>query len=305
LTGAQAVRLVALKIGPGAPTRPFTGVVRSVFANAAILSIADGLATLVPAETGGLPGAITLEVPRGFNFARVMAVGAAAASRDGVLRFAGGAASIDLRAARPWTSGLREISLEFGDPATDGAWRSVAAALRADGRSDAIARLACRDILSLGAAIRRFDLEAAEQAAARLIGLGAGGTPAGDDVLVGCLAGLWSSAGGVSRRADFVAGLGNAVMGLARRTTDVSGVYLAAAAAGEASERLSAVAAAIAAGATPNALAETAAAAIAVGHTSGADGALGLLLGLAAWGPQTIFSESRRLVDATLPPAGV
>jgi hypothetical protein len=70
-------------------------------------------------------------------------------------------------------------------------------------------------------------------------------------------------------------------------------------------ERLAAVAARIAAGAAPTALAEAAAAAVAVGHTSGADGALGLLLGLAAWGPGTIFRESRRLVDETLPPPGV
>ncbi len=299
------MRLVALRIGTGVPTRPFTGVVRSVFVNAAILTVADSLVTLAPAAAGGLPGAITLDVPRGFDFARLMAVGAAAASRAGILRFAGGAASIDLRSARPWRSRLRDISLDFGSPATDSAWRSVAAAVRADGRSDAIARLARRDILSLGDATRHFDLESAERAAARLIGLGAGGTPAGDDLLVGCLVGLWSSIAGSRPRADFAAGLGKVLRGLAKRTNDVSRVYLEAAAACEASERLAAVATCIAAGMTPTTVAETAAAAIAVGHSSGADGALGLLLGLAAWGPETIFRESRRLVDETLPAAGV
>jgi len=305
LTEGQDVRLVALRIGTGVPTRPFAGVVRSVFANAAILTVADGLVTLVPAAAGGLPGAITVDVPLGFDFASFVVVGAEAASRAGILRFAGGAASIDLRAARLWTSRLRDISLDFGDPATDSAWRNVAAALRADGRSDAIARLARQDILSLSAATRHFHLESAERAAARLVGLGAGGTPAGDDLLVGYLAGLWSSAAGVCVRADFAAGLGKALLGLAKRTNDVSRVYLAAAAAGEALERLAAVAARIAAGAAPTALAEAAAAAVAVGHTSGADGALGLLLGLAAWGPGTIFRESGRLVDGTLPPPGV
>jgi hypothetical protein len=299
------VRLVALRIGTGVPTQPFAGVVRSVFVNAAILTVGDGLVTLVTAAAGGLPGAVNVAVPRGFNFMDFIAVGAAAASRAGVLRFAGSVASIDLREARQWRSCLRAISLDFRNPAVESAWRSVAAALRTDGRSDAIARLARGDILLLGAATRHFDLESAEQAAARLIGLGAGATPAGDDLIVGYLAGLWSSIAGIPARAVFAAGLGAALLSLAKQTNDHSGVYLAAAAAGEASERLAAVAACIAGGSTPTTLAEAAAAAIAVGHSSGADGVLGLLLGLAAWGPEAIFSESRRLVDETLPAAGV
>ncbi len=298
------MRLVALRIGIGVPTRPFTGVVRSVFVNAAILTVAESLVTLAPDAIGGLPGAITLDVPRGFNFADFIDVGGAAASRAGILRFAGGAASIDLRAARRWSSRLRDISLDFGRPATDDAWRSVAAALRTDGRSDAIARLARRDILWLGDATRYFDLGSAEQAAARLVGLGAGGTPAGDDLLVGYLVGLWSSIAASRPRADFAAGLGTILRGLAKRTNDVSRVYLEAAAACEASERLAAVSTCIATAPTPTIVAEAAAAAIAVGHSSGADGTLGLLLGLAAWGPEPIFRESRRLVDETLPALG-
>jgi hypothetical protein len=299
------VRFVALRIGTGVPTRPFTGVVRSVFVNATILTVADSLVTLVPAATGGLPGAITVDVPRGFNFAGFLAVGAAAASRAGILRFAGSAASVDLRVARHWRSRLRDISLDFDSPATDIAWRSVAATLRADSRSNAIARLARGAIFLLSDATRHFDLKSAEQAAARLVGLGAGGTPAGDDLLVGYLVGLWSSIAGLRPRADFAAGLAEVLRGLAKRTNDVSRVYLEAAAACEASERLAAVTTCIAAGATPTTVAEAAAAAIAVGHSSGADGTLGLLLGLAAWGPEPIFTESRRLIDETLPAAGV
>ncbi len=299
------MRLVALRIGTGVPARPFTGVVRSVFANAAILTVADKLVTLVPAATGGLPAAITVDVPRGFDFEDFVTVGAEAASRAGILRFAGSEASVDLRGARQWRSRLRDNSPDFGNRATDSAWRSVAAALRADGRSNAIVRLASGAILSLGGATRDFDLESAEQAAARLVGLGAGGTPAGDDLLVGYLTGLWSSIAGIRRRAGFATGLGGALRGLAKRTNDVSRVYLEAAADCEASERLTAVTACIAAGAMPAAVAEAAAAAIAVGHTSGADGVLGLLLGLAAWGPEPIFTECRRLVDETPLVAGV
>ena len=77
----------------------------------------------------------------------------------------------------------------------------------------------------------------------------------------------------------------------------MSRVYIEAAAAGEVSERLAAVATCIAAGATPTAIAGAALAAIEIGHSSGADGMLGFLLGLAAWGPEPIFAQSRRLID--------
>jgi Protein of unknown function (DUF2877) len=299
------VRLVALRIGAGVPNRPFAGVVRSVFANAAILAVADGLVTLVPDATGCLPGAIAVDVPRGLNFANLLQAGAATASRAGILRFAGSAASVDLRAALHWRSRLRDISLDFDSPATNSAWRSVAATLRADGRSNAIARLGREPILVLSDATRRLDLETARQASAQLVGLGAGGTPAGDDLLVGYLAGLWSSLAGLRARADFAAGLANTVRASAKRTNDVSRVYLEAAAACEVSERLTAVATCIAVGATTTTAADAAAAAIAVGHSSGADGACGLLLALAAWGPEPIFRESRRLIDETLPANGV
>jgi hypothetical protein len=291
------MRVVALSIGTRVPTRSFSGVVRSVFDNAAILMVADSLVTLVPAAAGGLPAGITVDTPPGFNFADFLAVGAASASRAGVLRFAGSTASVDLRVARQWRSCLRSISLDFASPATDRAWRSVADALRADGRSSAISRLAHEAILLLSDATRYFDIRSAEEAASRLVGLGAGGTPAGDDLLVGYLTGLWSAIGGSRRRANFAGGLGQILRGLAKRTNDVSRVYLEAAVACEASERLVAVATCIAAGASSTTVAEKAASAIAVGHSSGADGTLGLLLGLATWGPEPIFAAGRRLVD--------
>jgi Protein of unknown function (DUF2877) len=152
--------------------------------------------------------------------------------------------------------------------------------------------------MELTDATRRFDLQAGKRAVERLVGLGAGGTPAGDDLLVGCLAGLWSSIARDQRRADFAAALADILRGLGNRTNDVSRVYLEAAADGEVSERLADVAARIAAGEAPPIVAAAAAAAITVGHSSGADGILGLLLGLAVWGPEPIFRDAVRLVDS-------
>jgi Protein of unknown function (DUF2877) len=298
------VRLVAVKIGAGVPSEPFSGHVRSVFPNAAILEIANRLVTLAPAAAGGLPSAITVDVPRGFDFARLLTAGGAAASRGGVLRFADNDALVDLRGASHWRSRLRELALDLSRPATAGGWETAAAALRTDGRCDAIAHLGHGAILELGEATRRFDLEAAEPAAKRLVGLGAGGTPAGDDLLVGYLAGLWSSIANDRSRADFAAGLADIVRGLGKRTNDISRVYLEAATDGEVSERLADLVTSIAAGEAQPIVAAAAAAAIGVGHSSGADGTLGLLLGLAAWGPTPIFCNSGRLVDESDRAAG-
>jgi hypothetical protein len=68
------MRLLAVKIGAGVPADPFSGSVRSTFANAAILTVAERLVTVAPSTAGGLPGAITVDVPGGFNFAGVLTV---------------------------------------------------------------------------------------------------------------------------------------------------------------------------------------------------------------------------------------
>jgi hypothetical protein len=298
------VRLVAVKIGAGVPSEPFSGYVRSVFVSAAILKIAGSLVTLAPAASGGLPSAIIVDVPRGFDFARLLTAGAAAASRGGVLRFVDNAASVDLRGANHWRSRLRELAVDLSRPATASGWGTTAAALRTDGRCNAIAHLGHGAIVELSQATRRFDLEAAERAAKRLVGLGAGGTPAGDDLLVGYLAGLWSSIARDRSRADFAAGLADIIRGLGKQTNDISRVYLEAAADGEVSERLANAVTSIAAGEAQPIVAAAAAAAIAVGHSSGADGTLGLVLGLAVWGPAPIFWDSGRLVDALCRAAG-
>ena len=298
------MRLVAEKIGAGVPQEPFSGHVRSVFVNAAILNVENKLITLVPAATGGLPGAINLAVPRGFDFAALLTVGGAAAARGGILRFANNEVSVELRGAKPWRSRLNELALDFARPGTVSGWDAAAVALQADGRSRAIARLGHGAIMELSDATRRFDLQAAGQEAERLVGLGAGGTPAGDDLLVGYLAGLWPSVKGDRPRAGFAAGLADLVGDLGERTNDISRVYLEAAAEGEVSERLADVVRSIAEGEVRAIVTAAAAAAIAVGHSSGADGMLGLLLGMAAWGPTPTFRDSRRLVDGACQTAG-
>jgi hypothetical protein len=292
------LRLAALKIGFGVPSPPFSGVVHAAFAKAAILKVGSNLISIVTAASGGLPAAITVNAPLRCNFAAELAPGMGVTARAGVLRFAESSTLIDLRPAHRWRSRLQSIRFDFAHASTAVAWRSAAAALQADGRSSVIARLASAAILSLSAAARPMDIQSATRAADGLVGLGAGGTPAGDDVLVGFLAGLWPPHTALRQHADFVDGLAAHVRTLAGRTSAVSAVYLRAAALGQVSERLGRIIAAIADGEHHQELAEATAAAITVGHTSGADGMLGLLLGLAARGPESIFEESRRLVMA-------
>ena len=227
------MRLLAVKIGVGVPTEPFSGLVRSVFVNAAILVVADKLVTLAPTAGGGLPGGITVDVPTGFNFAGTLRIGAVAVSRAGILRFAGNAASIDLRVATAWRSQLCDLRLDLAAPAAERAWIAIAAALLSDGRSAAIARLARAAMDELSQATRSFSLRAAEQAAERLVGLGAGGTPAGDDFLVGYLAGLFSSAGTDCTRTNFAVAFANTCHSMGKHTNDISRAYLEAAAGGQ------------------------------------------------------------------------
>lgn len=96
--------------------------------------------------------------------------------------------------------------------------------------SEPLARLAAPALAALALATRGRDAAAAITAARALIGLGPGLTPAGDDCLVGWLAGLW--AGGDSGHA-LVASTGPVLLAAAReRTGPLSRAFLAAAVAG-------------------------------------------------------------------------
>jgi hypothetical protein len=96
---------------------------------------------------------------------------------------------------------------------------------------DPLVRLAGPLLAALHAATAGRDAGRAGAAAAALLGLGPGLTPAGDDCLVGWLAGLRTGGTGLSRE------VGPALLAAApARTTPLSAAFLAAAVAGEAAE---------------------------------------------------------------------
>jgi len=299
-TEAPSVRLAATRIGAGVATGDFSGAVRETFRNACILAVDGTLIALVPQAAGSLPAAITLALESGFAFDKEIAVGSEVAARGGVLRIKGARCAIDLRSATRWRSNLAALDLDLWSAPMSAAWEVANDALETDGRHRALLGIASEHIDVLVVALRRSRRLDASAAAMRLIGLGAGGTPAGDDFLVGCLAALWSSRR--TRDSGLAARLGVAIANESRRTNVVSRVYLEAAAIGEVSERLTDLIRAIAEGSAKDS-ARAAVAAIAVGHTSGADGVFGLLLAAKAIGRrqakptgsvQTTMTEANR-----------
>ncbi len=135
----------------------------------------------------------------------------------------------------------------------------------------------------LSIAARQADALSAAAIATDMIGLGPGLTPAGDDYLVGFMAGLWSSAGMQMERQNIIASLGRGITRQAQKTNDISRTYLVHAARGQVSSRLADLAEAIQRGEGSNRLSGIAQAAIQVGHTSGIESAAGLLAGLSVW----------------------
>jgi hypothetical protein len=142
--------------------------------------------------------------------------------------------------------------------------------------------------LCLARAARHLGVHEAAQAAQGLIGCGPGLTPSGDDLVVGFLAGLWSTACDDPGRRTFRRALCAAVAAAARATGDISRVYLTHAIHGRFAEPLTTLAVRIADGADRDEIARASAAALRVGHTSGGAGVHGLLLALAAWAARPV-----------------
>jgi hypothetical protein len=282
----QFMRLAAGAIGAGVPLGDVVGRIEAAHPRACLVRLASTPpVTLVTPDIGHHPRGITVAAPRGFSFEHHVKVGDELAVRGGVLRTLGGTLSIDLRGAPQWRSDLKSLKLDLSGGAVRAAWRCAWATLNGAGASMSLLQLAATDIGELVHATRRLQLVAADRAMSRLVGLGEGLTPAGDDYLVGYFAGLWSCAGpGASPRTRFSAELGRRLRHLALTANRVSRIYLEAASEGEVAERLAALTLRIARGAGQDAVNIAATRAIAVGHSSGRHNVFGLLLAARAWG---------------------
>jgi hypothetical protein len=147
-------------------------------------------------------------------------------------------------------------------------------------------------VAALSDACRAFDGVQALRQVERLIGWGEGLTPAGDDFLVGLIAGLDASASADERRCAFRRVLAAALIGGTQRTTPIAAHYLGLAAGGHYAEPLIRLRHALLCEDDDRAVDAALRSALAVGATSGADTVSGLLAGLLAWLPAAASVEA-------------
>jgi Protein of unknown function (DUF2877) len=287
------MRLFALSAGIEAPTERFSGKVHSVFDRACNIGLETGaLLTLVSSEKTNVPNGLRIKTPARFAFPDFVRVGEPAACRGGTVRFTQSVLSIDLRTAACWHIDLSGLRIDLHQQDQAAAWTVAWQTLRQDQRGDtipAIIEAVARAEGAFGTVPALLDatgaLQAEEACAAiePLIGLGLGLTPAGDDFLVGYLAGLWSTAGSDTARLRFLASVGAWLSQAASQTNVISRAHIQSAVRGHASEPIARLAERLDQADTIDGVRAGTQAALQVGHSSGTDGVAGLLFGCAAW----------------------
>lgn len=280
-------------IGSRVPRKRCSGRVEAVFENACNVALETGglIAVLAP-RSGNVAHGIRLSHEWRFDvhLRRGMAVRVA----ENRIDFDAGAVAVKLAGARTWSSALRPGRCAWSPRSGRAAARVrgllrreaavrgsdfLAVALRVEGPATPLATLVAPVLASLAQCARACDSAGALRQAARLVGLGPGLTPAGDDFLIGWLAGLALRAGTAPQR-DFLQDLCAGIAPLGSATTCVSRQHLEDACALAFSERLSDLCLAIGDAAPAPELASAVAALLGVGASSGADAAGGLLFAL-------------------------
>lgn len=296
----------AICLGSAVPRHDFDAVVHSAFDHAVNLQLVKNrrLITLVVAEEADLPQGIRLNTSPRFSFADWKQA-EPVVCRDGVLWYEGNQVKVNLSQAKRWTCDLAALNINMTDSSTLAAWETVEKVLSDRWHLEEAANFAGqpaaiieikKNAKGLAAAARQKDNLGGAHSAARLVGLGPGLTPAGDDFLVGFLAGLWSSTSGDMERLGFLGSFSRAVVRLSRRTNDISRAYLFHAAHGQVSSRLADLVGAISRGESPDRLRETVVASLQVGHISGMAATAGLLVGLSVWDvPQSCLADIKAL----------
>jgi Protein of unknown function (DUF2877) len=304
------MRLSALSIGYAIPYVDFNATIHSVFRTALNLRPADSdlLLTLVVSSEADLPQGIRLGTPDDFSFEQ-LCVGKDVFYRNCSLVFEKSTLVVELSQGKRWQCNLPALSIDLTNPAVRDAWMFVWQLLSerqvrwgaefiaqclldtAGSTQSAISLRTGEAVRLLIEATRNFQLDD-PSALTRLIGLGTGLTPCGDDFLIGYLAGLWSTVRGFVERRRFVSQLGQAVIRLSGRTNDISRTYLHHAAWGQVSSRLDFLARAISTPESPGQLMLATESAMQSGHTSGMDAVTGLLFGLATWEGETNLALS-------------
>lgn len=266
--------------------------VHSVFRSAVNLVTDDGLVTLASPGVGGLPNGVSVDLGpdiRSLGLRPGMLVEVDATE----LRVPAARLSVDWRGAPLWSprlaaaAGSRAGAAARWDRRARAVWAAAADVAAVDGfgpllrergrgaARDGASRRARLALIDLAFAVATVDRSGAAVAAGRLIGLGPGLTPSGDDALAGIEAALRALDAPAAGFSDA------ALVGIEGQTTAVSATLLRHAAAGEFTERLHDLLGALL-GPDDGALRSAIAHAVAWGATSGSDCLLGVLVGLDA-----------------------
>ena len=283
------------RIGDRVPAHAH-GRVHSVFERACNIETHTGeLVTLLAEELGTVPHGIGLAGPVA-PFESWLIPGQNAILGNRVLCVPEAGITVDLSVAAVWCGAVTAVSLHPCGIAIAGALHELRATLVKRAPEQGIAPLlvapaGARSALErafaarlshtlpmLARATERRDVTAIVGAAARLVGLGPGLTPSGDDFIAGYLAALRSRAGFDCSIDAMLQSLADALAPLFLRTNAISRQMLSDAAQGRFAERLIDVTRAVAGAGD---VVGAAARALASGHSSGADTLCGLLFGYA------------------------
>jgi len=289
----------AATLGQDVPRGEFPVRVHSVFHAALNLSSPDGdLLTLLSAEADDSPRGVRLASPEDFSSLGLAAGDGGVFTVDEIvleLSVGRGRLRVDCAAARRlaappapplrgasarWGAGVARLEALQERAATD---LRIAPLLAEARPSGAMAERLTRAALDLGRGVRAGRRDAMRAAAARLVGLGQGLTPAGDDFLCGFLAaGHCRRAAGLAD-SGLLTSLAEAVRERLGLTTDISASFLRDAVAGRVSRPLAALAEACS-GAPGSDLDAALRRLAAIGHSSGLDAATGFFYGAVVWG---------------------
>ena len=300
------MQLQAASIGEAVPHETFDAQIQSIFDSAANLRLADEdrLITLLVSDHYELPQGIRIWT-KDLSL-QSLTVGLRAASRGGILRFDSSPLTVDLRGAPVWKCRVPELNMDMEPPVTQKAWSTAWDLLNKEQRlkntdiivaddlfqanaGSTLSRRISEPVMELATSAQQFDHQGAVSAAKKMIGLGPGVTPSGDDILIGFLAGLWSMAGQNQTQISFIRSFGAELVQLARQTSEISRTYIYHATQGQFSSSLSHLAEAIAKG---EAVEEALQAAMHVGHSSGMDSVTGLLIGLCVWNEESTLTPA-------------
>jgi hypothetical protein len=294
------MRFQAASIGSAVPRDNFNAAIQSLFDSSLNLRLGheDRLITVLVSNHYELPQGIRLDkkIPL-----QSLTVGLRAASRGGILRFDSSPLTINLHGAPIWNKRLYALTGSI-EQAWSIIWSTlnegqrlnktelIAEDLFRSDQGSLLTRRLSQFVHKLIAAAKRFDSHTCTEAAHKVIGLGPGVTPSGDDILIGFLAGLHSTADHKKERLEFIQAVGNALFFFSRETNDISRTYIQHAIKGEFSSSFVTLIEAIQFGDEARLISVTKDA-MQIGHSSGMDSITGLLMGLAVWGASSFCSN--------------